>query len=136
MRGTRRQQPGYYSISVVAKTYGIHPQTLRMYEREGLLKPSRTEGNTRLYSQGDVERLEAILNLTREFGVNLAGVDIIIKLREQMDKMQEDVNELLRAFHQVMVETLEDGDAKYKNSLVRVSPRTKVIRLDDIKENA
>ncbi len=135
MRGTRRQQPGYYSISVVAKTYGIHPQTLRMYEREGLLKPSRTEGNTRLYSQRDVERLEAILNLTREFGVNLAGVDIIIKLREQMDKMQEDVNELLRAFHQVMVETLEDGDAKYKNSLVRVSPRTKVIRLDDIKEN-
>ena len=135
MRGKKTQQPGYYSISVVAKTYGIHPQTLRMYEREGLLKPSRTEGNTRLYSEKDVERLESILNLTREFGVNLAGVDIIIKMREQMSRMQEDVNELLKAFHQVMVETLEDGESKYKNSLVRVSPKTQVIRLDQAEED-
>ena len=136
MRGTKKQQPGYFSISVVAKTYGIHPQTLRMYEREGLLKPSRTEGNTRLYSQNDVDRLESILNLTRDFGVNLAGVDIIIKLREQMERMQEDVNELLKAFHQVLVETSEDGETRYKNSLVRASPKTKVIRLDHMKEDS
>ncbi len=136
MKGKKSQQPGYFSISVVAKTYGIHPQTLRMYEREGLLQPSRTEGNTRLYSQEDVERLESILNLTREFGVNLAGVDIIIKMREQMNRMQDDVNELLKAFHQVFIEVVEDGDAKYKNSLVKVSPRTKVIRLDEIKEDS
>lgn len=126
----KKNQPGYFSISVVAKSYGIHPQTLRMYEREGLLKPSRTEGNTRLYAQEDVDRLEAILNLTRELGVNLAGVDIILNMREQMEKMQTDVNELLEAFRQVMVDQLEDGETKYENSLVKVSPKTKVIRLD------
>ena len=131
----KTQQPGFFSISVVAKTYGLHPQTLRMYEREGLLKPSRTEGNTRLYSQTDVERLEAILNLTREFGVNLAGVDIILKMREQMDKMQEDVNQLLQSFRQVLVETLDDGEVKYKNSLVRVTHKTQIIRLDDLSES-
>ena len=130
MKG-KKQQPGYFSISIVAKTYDIHPQTLRMYEREGLLQPSRTEGNTRLYSQRDVERLETILNLTREFGVNLAGVDLIIKLREQIDRMQEDVNELLKTFRQIFHDSVEDGEAKYKNSLVKVSPKTKVIRLDD-----
>jgi len=129
----KKQQPGYFSISVVAKTFGIHPQTLRMYEREGLLTPSRTDGNTRLYDQNDVDRLESILNLTRDFGVNLAGVDIILKMREQMEKMQTDVNELLKAFRQVLVETLEDGEITYKNSLVKVSPMTKVIRLDDAK---
>ena len=131
MRG-KKQQPGYYSISVVADTYNIHPQTLRMYEREGLLNPARTDGNTRLYSQKDVERLESILNLTRDMGVNLAGVDIVLKLRDQMDRMQEDVNELLKAFRQIMVETSEDGETQYKNSLVRVSPKTKVIRLNDM----
>ena len=68
----------YYMISVVAKNYGIHPQTLRLYEREGLLKPSRTEGNTRLYSEDDVRQLEVILNLTRDLGVNLAGVEIVL----------------------------------------------------------
>src|SRR5262245_63472229 len=67
----------YYMISVVAKSYGIHPQTLRLYEREGLLKPSRTDGNTRLYSEDDLRQLEVILNLTRDLGVNLAGVEII-----------------------------------------------------------
>jgi MerR family transcriptional regulator/heat shock protein HspR len=130
----KKRQPGYFSISIVAKTYGIHPQTLRMYEREGLLKPSRTEGNTRLYAREDVERLEDILSLTRDLGVNLAGVDIILKMREQMEHMQQDVNELLKAFHQVMVDTLEDGDVKYKNSLVKVSPKTQVIRLDEMEE--
>lgn len=132
---SKTKQPGYFSISVVAKTYDIHPQTLRMYEREGLLQPSRTEGNTRLYAQEDVERLEAILNLTREFGVNLAGVDIILKMREQMDKMQTDVNELLRAFRQAFVDSAEDGENRYKNSLVKVSPKTKVIRLTDTEES-
>lgn len=130
MKG-KKQQPGYFSISVVAKTYGIHPQTLRMYEREGLLQPSRTEGNTRLYAKEDVERLEAILNLTRDFGVNLAGVDLILKMREQMEKMQEDVNELLSAFRQVFLEKMEDGETNFKNSLVRVSPKTTVIRLSE-----
>src|SRR2546426_8933870 len=77
-----------YTISAVADQYGIHPQTLRLYEREGLLKPSRTEGNTRLYTDSDLERLDLILNLTRDHGVNLAGVEIILNMRERMGEMQ------------------------------------------------
>ena len=74
----------FYMISVVAKSYGIHPQTLRLYEREGLLRPSRTEGNTRLYSDEDLQQLEVILNLTRDLGVNLAGVEIILNMRRKL----------------------------------------------------
>jgi len=79
-----------YTISAVAEMFDIHPQTLRLYEREGLLKPSRSVGNTRLYSDEDVERLEVILSLTRDLGVNLAGVEIIINMREKMDAMQRE----------------------------------------------
>jgi MerR family transcriptional regulator/heat shock protein HspR len=79
-----------YTISAVAEMFDIHPQTLRLYEREGLLKPSRSDGNTRLYSDEDIERLEVILSLTRDLGVNLAGVEIIINMREKMDAMQRE----------------------------------------------
>lgn len=79
-----------YTISAVAEIYEIHPQTLRLYEREGLLKPSRSEGNTRLYTDVDLERLEVILALTRELGVNLAGVEIILNMRAKMDAMQQE----------------------------------------------
>jgi len=79
-----------YTISAVATQYEIHPQTLRLYEREGLLKPSRSEGNTRLYTDADLERLELILSLTRDLGVNLAGVEIILNMREKMDAMQRE----------------------------------------------
>ncbi|HEY0380365.1 MAG TPA: helix-turn-helix transcriptional regulator [Pyrinomonadaceae bacterium] len=79
-----------YTISAVADQYEIHPQTLRLYEREGLLKPSRSEGNTRLYTDTDLERLEVILSLTRDLGVNLAGVEIILNMREKMDAMQHE----------------------------------------------
>ena len=79
-----------YTISAVAETYDVHPQTLRLYEREGLLKPSRSEGNTRLYTDADLERLEVILSLTRDLGVNLAGVEIILNMREKMDAMQRE----------------------------------------------
>ena len=82
------RKPKTYTISAVADQYGIHPQTLRLYEREGLLKPSRSEGNTRLYTDPDLERLELILSLTRDLGVNLAGVEIILNMREKMDAMQ------------------------------------------------
>ncbi|MEZ5284422.1 MAG: helix-turn-helix transcriptional regulator [Vicinamibacterales bacterium] len=85
----------YFMISVVAQRYDIHPQTLRLYEREGLLKPSRTEGNTRLYSEEDLEQLETILTLTRELGVNLAGVEIILNMRRKMEQMQGEVNEFM-----------------------------------------
>ena len=91
------KKPGkaYFMISVVAQKYNIHPQTLRLYEREGLLKPSRTDGNTRLYSEEDLEQLETILSLTRDLGVNLAGVEIILNMRRKIERMQHEVNEFM-----------------------------------------
>src|SRR5215217_4692639 len=86
----KRRKGGTYTISAVATQYEIHPQTLRLYEREGLLKPSRSEGNTRLYTDEDLARLEVILSLTRDLGVNLAGVEIILNMREKMDAMQHE----------------------------------------------
>jgi MerR family transcriptional regulator/heat shock protein HspR len=83
----KRKSKGAYMISAVAEMYEIHPQTLRLYEREGLLKPSRTEGNTRLYTDEDIERLEFILNLARDLGVNIAGIAIILQMRERMEEM-------------------------------------------------
>lgn len=86
----KRSKGRTYTISAVAAQFEIHPQTLRLYEREGLLKPSRSEGNTRLYTDEDLERLEVILSLTRDLGVNLAGVEIILNMREKMDAMQRE----------------------------------------------
>ena len=85
-----KRKPKTYTISAVADQFNLHPQTLRLYEREGLLKPSRSEGNTRLYTDTDLERLELILSLTRDLGVNLAGVEIIMNMREKMDAMQHE----------------------------------------------
>src|SRR5438128_10156107 len=87
---------GAYIISAVAEMYGIHPQTLRMYEREGLLKPSRTEGNTRLYTEEDLQRLEFILNLARDLGVNIAGMAIILQMRGRMGEMNRQMQDVVR----------------------------------------
>jgi MerR family transcriptional regulator, heat shock protein HspR len=97
---TKAKGKAAYMISAVAEQYEIHPQTLRLYEREGLLAPSRSEGNTRLYTDEDLERLEVILKLTRELGVNLAGVEIILNMREKMEAMQKQI--------QGFVETLNE----------------------------
>lgn len=117
-----RKKTVYYSIGQVAESYNIHQQTLRQYERFGLLKPSRTEGNTRLYCDQDLERLDIIINLTRELGVNLAGVEIVLNMREKMSEMQQQMDALIR-YIQVAVErqeiTIQDEEVK---SLVRVSP--------------
>lgn len=83
-----------YLISVVATILDIHPQTLRQYEREGLVTPSRTQGRMRLYSQRDIDRMKMILRLTRQMGVNLAGVDVVLKLKETMDEMQSEIDQL------------------------------------------
>ncbi len=91
----KRKKQGAYMISAVAEMYGIHPQTLRLYEREGLLKPSRTEGNTRLYTDEDLERLELILSLARDLGVNISGIAIILQMRERMDEMQRQMGEFV-----------------------------------------
>jgi len=91
----KRKKQGAYMISAVAEMYGIHPQTLRLYEREGLLKPSRTEGNTRLYTDEDLERLEIILSLARDLGVNISGIAIILQMRERMEEMQRQMAEFV-----------------------------------------
>jgi len=98
-RTKKRKEKGY-TISAVAEAYGIHPQTLRLYERHGLLKPSRSKGNTRYYSEDDLRSLELILTLTRDLGVNLAGVEVILNMRRKMDALQKEVQrfiEYLRA---------------------------------------
>src|SRR5207245_10373409 len=92
-----------YMISSVAEQYAIHPQTLRLYEREGLLKPSRSEGNTRLYTDEDLERLEVILHLTRDLGVNLAGVEVILNMREKMREMQTQIHEFISTLNSELV---------------------------------
>src|SRR6266705_261638 len=84
-----------FTISAVAEEFDIHPQTLRLYEREGLLKPSRSDGNTRLYTQEDIERVELILNLTRDLGVNLAGVEVVLNMRQRMEEMQRAMQEFI-----------------------------------------
>ena len=111
-----------FMISVVADRYGIHPQTLRLYEREGLLKPSRTEGNTRLYSQEDLERLETILSLTRDLGVILAGVEIILNMREKMDRMQREVDEFMNYVKHELARGLGDWEERLGTALVKSNP--------------
>ncbi|WP_103595428.1 heat shock protein transcriptional repressor HspR [Campylobacter concisus] len=94
-----------FLISVVAKVLSIHPQTLRQYEREGLVEPSRTDGKMRLYSQKDVDRVKTILNLTRELGVNLAGVDVILQLKEKIDDLEATIDDLNKKLHEATSQT-------------------------------
>src|SRR5271169_6570197 len=93
---TKRKTKGAYMISAVAEMYEIHPQTLRLYEREGLLKPSRTEGNTRLYTDEDLQRLEFILSLARDLGVNISGIAIILQMRARMEEMQYQIQDFVQ----------------------------------------
>lgn len=109
---------GYYMISAVASKYNVHPQTLRLYEREGLLAPSRTDGNTRLYSDDDLHRLETILTLTRDLGVNLAGVEIILNMRQKMESMQSEVNEFMAYVKKELAQGLGDWEQRLNTSLV------------------
>jgi MerR family transcriptional regulator/heat shock protein HspR len=117
-----------YTISAVADHYGVHQQTLRMYEREGLLKPSRSDGNVRLYTDEDLERLDLILNLTRDLGVNLAGVEIILNMREKMDQMQSEFNRFFQMLRDYMAEqTAIEHDPQAYQALVPAR-RTVVVR--------
>ncbi|KAF0247729.1 MAG: MerR family transcriptional regulator heat shock protein HspR [bacterium] len=116
-----------YTISVVAETYEIHAQTLRLYEREGLLTPSRSEGNTRFYTEQDLERLELILKLTRDLGVNLAGVGIILNMREKMDEMQKEFNRFLEHLQMQVSQDILQQDENIKNALVRINPLSQII---------
>lgn len=122
---TRRK--GYYSISVVAKMFEVHQQTIRMYEKEGLITPKRSEGGTRMFSEEDVDRLEEIINLTHKMGVNLAGVEVILKLQKKIKKMQEEIN----ATFEKMSGQLDEQTKVYKHDV-----RQQAERLMKIKEKA
>ena len=117
----RKKSKAAYMISAVAEQYEIHPQTLRLYEREGLLKPSRSDGNTRLYTDDDLERLEVILKLTRDLGVNLAGVEIILNMRERMEEMQVQIQQFVASLNtEIHQRTRPSAMPQSANSLIPV----------------
>jgi MerR family transcriptional regulator, heat shock protein HspR len=128
-RGRKTRSKAGYMISAVAEMYDIHPQTLRLYEREGLLIPSRSDGNTRLYTQDDLEQLETILNLTRELGVNLAGIDIIMNMRRRMHQMQEEMQSFVDYVQKEFVDRAGQPREGAQNAMVRVSPTQQMMRM-------
>ena len=133
MRKKRQQDTEvrkYYHISRVSEMYSLHPQTLRLYEREGLLKPSRSQGNTRLYTDDDLRQLEVILNLIRDLGVNLAGVEVILNMRQKMGQMEAEVSELLEYVRRECFRGREDDFEVRRRSLVKVGP-TKIVKVED-----
>jgi MerR family transcriptional regulator/heat shock protein HspR len=109
---TKRKSKGAYMISAVAEMYDIHPQTLRLYEREGLLKPSRSEGNTRLYTDEDLERLEFILNLARDLGVNIAGIAIVLQMRERMEEMNRQMQGFVEYVRSEMLSRMQQAQGQ------------------------
>jgi len=127
-RGRKTRGKAGYMISAVAEMYSIHPQTLRLYEREGLLSPSRSSGDTRLYIQADLERLETILKLTRDLGVNLAGTEIILNMRERMKQMQEEMQAFVDFVQKELLARAGEDREHLQNALVRVAP-PRLIRL-------
>ena len=124
---TRQRSDGYVMISVISERYSIHPQTLRMYEREGLITPARTSGNTRLYGQDEIRKLELILALTRDLGVNLSGVEVILNLKKSLDEAQQAIEraedhfeQMMRLIRQTVLDKRHGIDRE--NALVRVPP--------------
>ena len=123
-------------ISSVAEMYELHPQTLRMYERHGLITPSRSEGNTRLYTEGDIERLEVVIHLTRDLGVNLAGVEVVLNMRDKMGSLQGQVEEFVE-FMNAEMERMRDSTMRqrFESALVRVGPRHRSKTVPPTEEN-
>ena len=119
----QRKPKGSYTISVVAERFSVHPQTLRLYEREGLLTPHRTKGNTRLYTDEDIDRLDVILSLTRDLGVNLAGVEIILNMRSKMDAMQRQMREFVKYVNSSMEWADVDDQDPLSNALIPLKAR-------------
>jgi len=128
-RAKKKARAGYM-ISSVAELYKIHPQTLRLYERCGLLKPSRSQGNTRLYTDQDLERLEVILTLTRELGVNLAGIEVILNMRDKMADMQREMEEFIHFVRNELARSVTAAqERRARNAIVRAAP-PKVLRVE------
>ncbi|HUY15064.1 MAG TPA: helix-turn-helix transcriptional regulator [Terriglobia bacterium] len=121
-RGRKTRSNAGYMISAVAEMYNLHPQTLRLYEREGLLAPSRSQGNTRLYTQEDLDQLESILSLTRDLGVNLAGVEIILNMRQRLGEMEKQMHQFMTLVQTELVSRVEGFGTGSSTALVRVKP--------------
>jgi MerR family transcriptional regulator/heat shock protein HspR len=120
----RKRAKAGYMISAVAELYKLHPQTLRLYERVGLLKPSRSQGNTRLYTDQDLERLDVILTLARDMGVNLAGIEIILNMREKMVEMERQMEEFTHVVQQELARVATMRDERVpRHAIVRAAPR-------------
>jgi len=122
-----------YMISVVSELLGVHPQTLRLYEREGFVRPSRTEGGVRLYSEGDVEQVRMVLRLTRELGVNLAGVEVILSMRERLEKLQEEMEQSMEKMREEFMAELVRREEMMKNPLVKAKPG-RIIKIDNVEK--
>lgn len=130
----KKEKRKFYHISAVSQMYEIHPQTLRLYEKEGLLKPSRSDGNTRLYSEEDLKQLEFILSLTRDLGVNLAGVEVVMNMKQKLEQIESEVNEFLNYIRHEFFEGREDEFEEQKNALIRMTP-AKIIKIESIEKN-
>ncbi len=133
-KASKREPRQYYHISSVAKMYNIHPQTLRLYEREGLIAPSRSQGNTRLYSTEDLKRLELVLNLIRDLGVNLAGVEVILNMREKIEQIESEVGEFPDYIRQEFFRGKEEEFEARTNALVHVRSAG-VVKVGDTKQD-
>jgi MerR family transcriptional regulator/heat shock protein HspR len=115
------RKKGYFSISAVAKMFSIHQQTVRLYEKEGLINPKRSAGNTRLFSEEDVEKLEEVIYLTHELGINLAGVEMILKLKKQIKKMQDDMNKIFETTQEQLEKEVNVSKESVKESVKRLA---------------
>ncbi|MFQ6070587.1 MAG: helix-turn-helix transcriptional regulator [Candidatus Aminicenantales bacterium] len=129
----KEEEKRYYHISTVARMFDIHPQTLRLYEREGLLKPSRSEKNTRLYTEEDLEQLRFILTLTRDLGVNLAGIEVIINMRKKIEQIEKEVNEFLEYIKREYFQGREEEFETKRSSLVKISP-ARIVKVERVEE--
>lgn len=126
-----QRKKGYFSISAVAKMFSVHQQTIRLYEKEGLITPKRSEGKTRLFSEEDIDRLESVIHLTHELGINLAGVEMILKLKKQITKMQQEMNKLFKNTQ----EQLDENVNISKKSVVASAQELLKIKQKSLKEN-
>ncbi len=115
-----RRKKGFFSISAVAKMFSVHQQTIRLYEKQGLISPKRSDGNTRLFSEEDIDRLEEVIYLTHELGINLAGVEVIFKLKKQLKKMQKEMNSLFEKTQQNLEEQTDLSEKIVKRNATRL----------------
>jgi MerR family transcriptional regulator, heat shock protein HspR len=125
-----KRKKGYFSISAVAKMFSVHQQTIRLYEKEGLIIPKRSSGNTRLFSDEDVDRLEEIIYLTHQMGINLAGVEMILKLKKQMAKMQRDMNKIFESSQKELETEVEHSKQMVSNSAKQLMKIKKSTNID------